>query len=145
MNTPAMQAEIDYLDTAYQKLSGVKFKARGVITGREDGWFRFVNAGFTAYDLETVILWLKGRVRQGKRDIGCLRWSSLIGQPDRFDEELGLCLAEKRNERPPVSPKARVLAQARPNVCEAVETGHEARPISFWVEQMRQAANGKEV
>lgn len=140
MNTPAMQSEIDYLDLAFQKLSGVHFKARGLITGREEGWVRFVNAGFTAHDLETVILWLKGRIRQGKRDIGCLRWSSLIGAPERFDEELALCLAEKRNRRPAPTPKERVLAQARPMAVERVQTQENVRTVSEVIAAMREAA-----
>lgn len=109
---PEMQARCNVLDTAYQKLSGARFRGRGVITGREEAWVRFCNAGFTLNDLERVIVWLKGRIRIGKRDIGALRFSTLIGELSRFQEELSLCDADSRKRVP--TPRDRVLAQARP-------------------------------
>jgi hypothetical protein len=134
-----MQAQINFLDTSYQKLSGVVFKARGVITGREEAWARFIKAGFTVQDLETVILWIKRRIREGKRDIGALRFSTLISATERFEEELGLSLAEKRNAKPAATPRERVIALARPTVSEPTVT-NTAKPIGEWIEQLRKAA-----
>lgn len=134
------QHQIDTLDALYQRLSGVHFHARGVLNGREQGWHAFIRAGFTEADLREVVVWLRARIKIGKRDIGSLRFSSLILNLDRFDEELGLCRAERRNLRPAATPKQRVIEQARPTVspgpCEDT-----ARPVAFWIEQLRKAAN----
>jgi hypothetical protein len=137
MITPPEQAQINFLDGAYQKLSGIKFHARGVITGREEAWHRFIQEGFTVAQLETVILWLKRGIREERRQPNCLRFSTLI-EPDRFDEELGLAEAEKRNLRPAPSPKDIALSQLRPTTTEQAPVGR-AIPISDVIAAMRRA------
>lgn len=137
-----IQAQINLLDTSYGKLSGMQIKGRGVVNGRERGWFEYVKAGFTLDDLEVTILWLKYRIRQGKRDIGCLRWSSLIGSLDRFQEELSMARAEKRNAKPPQTPLQAVQAmRERPAVENTVFQAQTAKPVSEWINELRKAAS----
>lgn len=120
-------AKVSLLDMAYQKLTGFQFKLRGVVTGREQAWHAFIQAGFTLEDLDTVLTWLNRRIREGKRDTGSRRFSTLIANLDRFDEELSMAKAEKRNVRPPVTPKERVIEQARPTVGEQTKAEVNAR------------------
>lgn len=125
--TTDVQAKINVLDMAFQKLSGFQFKMRGVITGREQAWAAYLNAGFTLDDLDTVLVWINRRIKEGKRDIGAKRFSTLIGNLDRFDEELGMAKAQQRNTRPAPTARDRVVAQFRPVVAEQTpQTG--ARP-----------------
>lgn len=143
MNMPPMQAQISLLDNAYQKLSNCKFRTRGVITGREEAWVRWINAGFLLHDLEVVIVWLKRRIREGKRDVGALRFSTLIGETSRFEEELSLAQAEMRNCHSPATSKERVIQQARPTLSEPkVEenTKTTSSLIPKLLEEMRKAA-----
>lgn len=116
-----LQAQISLLDLSYQKLSGLTFsrlEQAGVVSWRERGWYDFIQAGHTLLELEEVILWIKKRIHQGKRDIGALRFRTLIAQLDVFEEELAMARAEKRNLVPAPSDKERVLAL----------TGRPARP-----------------
>lgn len=73
-----IQSEIDRLDLAYQKLCSRKFRTGGIVTGREQGWAAFINAGFTVADLETVILWIKGKILAGIYHEPRLAWRRLI-------------------------------------------------------------------
>jgi len=141
MNTD-LAAQISLLDLAYQKLSGFKFTAyqqRGVVNWRDDSWHRFIKAGYGVHELEEVILWLKPGIKAGKRNPGCLRFSNLIAQLDRFEEELGMCRAEIRNAKPEPTPKDRVLAQARPVVVKLTgsDISTSARRISEIITNIR--------
>lgn len=138
--TPApLQPRVNLLDALFQQLSGVTFKANGVLTGRERAWCEFLKAGFDENDLREVLSWLRLRIKIGKRDIGCLRFSALIGCTDRFNEELGLARAERRNARPLVTPKEKALAQLRPGASNAREQ-MTAKPIGEWIKKLREAA-----
>jgi len=142
MNTPDTQAKIECLALCYKKITGIDLKHMGIIDHRERSWFEFLRAGFTVQDLEIVLLWLKKGVREEIRNPGCLRFSNLIERPDRFGEELAMAKAENRNARPAPTPKELVLAQARPVAVELqpAQAKNTARPVSYWIEKMREAA-----
>jgi len=142
MNTPDTKSKIECLALCYKKITGIDLKHMGIIDHRERSWFEFLRAGFTVQDLETVLLWLKKGIREDKRQIGCLRFSNLVERLDRFGEELAMAKAENRNARPAPTPKERVLAQARPVAVDVPPAGYTntAKPISYWIEQMREAA-----
>lgn len=141
-HTAPMQAQISLLDNAYQKLSGLTLRTRGVVSGREEAWYNWMQAGFTLHDLELVIIWLKRRQREGKRDIGSMRFSTLIGNIDRFTEELSMAEAELRNCHPPPSAKEKVIQQARPTLSEPPATENTKTPgglIPKLLDEMRKA------
>ena len=137
--TGDIQSQISCFASAYAKLTGFNLQHRGVFDHRERAWFDFIKAGFSIADLETVILHLKRGIREGKRNPGALRFSNLIERADLFGEELELAKAQKRNLRPAPTPRERVMQQARPVVCDQTQ-GDTAKPISFYIEQLREAA-----
>lgn len=63
---------------------------------REASWVYFIQAGFTEFDLEAVIERLARLVRRGIREPSCLKFSNVVEQLDRFEEELYLIRAEKK-------------------------------------------------
>lgn len=139
--TPDIQAQIDLLDTTYQKLSGFRFKASGAVTGREYAWAAYLKAGFNVQDLDTVLVSLNRKIKEGTRFEGSKRFSTLVGNLDRMDEELGLALAEKRHVKPAITNRERVIAQARPTVVQPRRDENTAKPISFYIEELRNAVN----
>lgn len=57
---------------------------------RELLWFEWLRHGFTEGDLVAVARYVKGCMRNGERgfNLGTLKFNSLIGQPDKFEELL---------------------------------------------------------
>ena len=53
---------------------------------------------FTVDDLRRVIGHIRQGIHKGDRNDGALKFSNLIGQPDRFEEDLGLAI---KSLRPP--------------------------------------------
>jgi hypothetical protein len=144
MPTPELQLAIDRLDLAFQKLTDRAFQSSGVVTGREQGWKAFLDAGFTLINLEETILWIKRGIREGHRREGALKWRTLIGDLQTFQDEHSTALAERRNTKPQPSPKDRVVAQARPLACpQCAQVGDASKPASEYVksalEKLRQA------
>jgi hypothetical protein len=141
MSTPEMQATIDRYALCYQKLTGFKLPHTGVFDHRSHAWFTFIKAGYTLQDLETVLVWLNGKIRKAERNTGAIRFSNLIERPDLFGEELNMARAETRNAKPAITSREQVLQQARPVVAEPTKpVQSSAKPISFWIEKMREAA-----
>lgn len=132
-----MQEEINRLDLAYQKLTNRAFRTGGIVTGREQGWVAFINAGFTVADLETVVLWIKGKILAGIYHEPRLAWRRLIADLQNFEDELATAKAEKRNAKPQPTPRDRVLSQARPTVVESVSADVTAKPIGDYIAKLR--------
>lgn len=64
--------------------------------GRENVWREWCQFGewqWTAVDLTRVIGYLRAQIRNDKRNDGALKFSNLIGQPDKFEEDLALAKA----------------------------------------------------
>jgi hypothetical protein len=133
------QDEINRLDLAYQKLTGHRFKASSLLTGREYAWSNFLTAGYTIHDLEFTILWIKRGILDGKRYEAALGFRRLIGELQTFEDENATANAERRNAKPHVPPKEQVVQQFRPTVTSA-PVKSDAKPIGFYIEQMRKAA-----
>lgn len=58
---------------------------------RENVWRQWCAWGewkWTPADLSRVIGYLKTEIRKTKRNAGALKFSNLIGQPDKFEEDL---------------------------------------------------------
>lgn len=130
--------QINDLDHLYTSLTGFQFKVRGVCSPHQEGWFRFIKAGFTAADLTLTVRWIQRRIKEGKRDIGALRWSTLIGSIDRFDEEWAMAKSESRNTKPSPTPKEKAVSQLRPVIEQTWQTGSDAKPVSYWIQKMRE-------
>lgn len=141
---PDTQSQINLLESAYTKLAGRVFRASGVITGREQGWCAFINAGFTVRDLEDVILYIKRGIKDGIRFEAALKWNNLVADLGRFEDELQTMQAEKRNAKPAPSPKQQVLREAhtaeRATRPAPETTKHVAPIVEHWIAKMREAA-----
>lgn len=141
--TPSLQLQIDQLELAFQKLTGHTFKVSGVVSGREQGWYEFIKAGFTVEDLKEVILWIRQGIHGGVRRQGALKWLSLIGNLQVFEDELQTAKAEKRNAKHHATPKERVIAQARPVALpERATTNDSAKHVSVYIKALRDAVGG---
>lgn len=133
-----IQTQISLLGTCYTKLTGFQLRHSGACNPRERFWFEWIKAGFTISDLETVILWLKGRIRSGVRRPECLKFHNLIEDPFRFEEELQLAKAEKRNAKPAPSPHEKVVSAFR--ACDPVPPITDAKHVSELIQNLRAAA-----
>lgn len=137
---PNMQAQINDIHAAFCAATGFQLRMGLGEYTREAAWVRFLNAGFTKADMLLVVRHLKRKVHEGTRNIGALRFSNLVERLDSFEEERGMALAEQRNTKPPMTPKERVLQQARPTVTMNHDTTNTAKPVSHWIAQLRSAA-----
>lgn len=139
------ETQINALMKRYNELTGFNLQHRGICNPRGPAWQRFMGAGLTIQDLETVIVWLKGQIRVGERRIGCLRFHNLIEDHHLFEEELGMAKAEKRNVKPAPTPKDNAIAQLRPGAAAPKGDGKSAKPIGDWIKDLKKAAGGNEL
>lgn len=82
------------LHECYVRLSGFTIRLDAM---RERSWFEFISAGFTFEDLRVVMKYLRKEINSGKRNLGALKFSNLVQQLDRFEEDLGMA---QHNSRP---------------------------------------------
>lgn len=92
--------------------------------------------GVTLEDFKLVLRWLNLKIAKGERNLGALRWSNLVWDAGRFEEELAMAKAEQRNR--PASPSvkdkwvkkpldtARPVAALLPDISALVKAAHEA-------------------
>lgn len=69
---------------------------------RENSWREWCTWGnwtWTCEDLSRVIVYLQSKIKTGDRNVGALRFSNLIGQPDKFEEDLQLALHSKNEKQ----------------------------------------------
>lgn len=109
---------------------------------REFGYHQFIEAGFGEPEIVEVVRYLKRKIKEGSRLEGSLRWSNCVGNICRFAEDLAMCRAEARNAKPPMTPLARVLEQARPTAVavKPEDTQITAKPIAHFIQALREAA-----
>lgn len=86
---------ISNLHHEYRTLTGYDL---GLDYWRERCWADWCSKGFTVEDLRLVVRWLKDGIRKETRRPGCLKFSNLIQQLDRFEEDLVEAKAELRNK-----------------------------------------------
>ena len=82
-----------YCDLTGQAGMGLRFE-------RERLWFDWVRCGWGEPELRVVVRYLKAGIAEGKRNHGALKFSNLIGQPDRFEEDLFEARRVQRPARP---------------------------------------------
>jgi len=68
-------------------------------------WCRWADWDWAEIELARVIFYLRGKIGKGERNEGALKFDNLIGQPDKFEEDLNLAL-EARKGSPTFRPKA---------------------------------------
>lgn len=56
--------------------------------GRDRAWFDWMRCGWGEADLRLVIRWVRIGQGQGKRNPGALKFSNLIGDREKFEEDL---------------------------------------------------------
>lgn len=107
-HTPEKLAEIRRLHAAYVRLTGlaVSLDLQGY---REMVWFQWMRLGFTEADLVCVVRYVKGFIQRGDRgwNLGTLKFNSLIGQPDKFEELLAEARVRGKSENR--KPKSEIL------------------------------------
>lgn len=93
-------------------------------------WCEYSAWTWTTQDITRVISYLLSQIRIDKRNEGALKFNNLIGQPDKFEEDLGLA---KKAARPnPLFHKPTPARQEKPNQTltnsqgEAVHSGADA-------------------
>lgn len=75
---------------------------------RQCQWLEFIRAGFTADDLKLIIWYRRKTVKEPRILAGMLKFSFLIGQLDRLEEDLIEARAMAKN-KPRRSDRTRVL------------------------------------
>jgi hypothetical protein len=141
MNTD-IHARIAELHAVWNSATGQDLPLVLCDYAREFGYHQFIQAGFGGPEIETVVRYLKRKIKEGSRLDGCLRWSNCIGNITRFAEDLAMSRAEARNAKPPLTPKERVMEQARPTAVamRPEATQITAKPIAHYIEALRRAA-----
>lgn len=92
--------EIRRLHGAYVRLTGLAV-ALDLQGYRELLWFQWLRGGFTESDLARVVRYVRGCMARGERgfNLGTLKFNSLIGQPDKFEELLAEASAVRGGAR----------------------------------------------
>lgn len=67
-------------------------------------WLVWSNYTWTVEDLARVIGYLRKKIAKGDRNDGALKFGNLVGQPDKFEEDLNLAQEEARKS--PYRPRA---------------------------------------
>lgn len=132
-------ADVNRLHLCYEKMTGFTLPMRSICDPRRMAWQRFLARGLTLADLELVIVYLKHEIRESRRNFGALRFSNLIEDLLRFEEELSMAKAWKRNAKPAQSAKERVSEQWSP-VMGAKACPDSCVHVSDVIRAMREAA-----
>lgn len=146
--------EIAALHRRYMDLTGYALR---LDMARENAWGLWLHyareaircveapAGYSpAQALDDVVGWLRGEIRAQRRNVGSLRFSNLVGQPDRFEEDLSMMLAQRRaaDRRPPPNRASVLRATGRPEQEEPPPAAPAAEAIERMLSQLRAAAVG---
>lgn len=130
------------LHAAWNRITGQSLPMGVCSFEFEHGYYEFEKAGYNEKDLMTVVRYLQGEIRKGGRKPAALRWRNCVGDLLRFAEELELARGALR-QKPPPTPKDRVLAQARPVALpERAPANDSAKHVSVYIKALRDAAGG---
>ena len=95
---------------------------------RERYWKLFVDAGFTQDDLTLVCKYLNREIANGSRNLGALKFSNMVADLERFEEDLALARPTLRPRKPPtvqttqqVGNVSRVIETPRPTEDDAID------------------------
>lgn len=99
-SAPDPMAQIHALHQLYNQLTGQTLSLR---YDRQRMWWELLQAGYSAQDLRTVVLYLQREIRAARRNVGALKLSNLL-QLDRFEEDLQISRV-RLTPPPPPPPK----------------------------------------
>lgn len=88
-----LKRRIEELHALYVQLTGLVVR---LDMQREGVWWEFIRRGNDAQGLREVVAHLRRGISQGKRNVGALKFSNLIGQVDFFEEDLAEALQAAR-------------------------------------------------
>lgn len=131
------RAEIHRWHSSWNRETGQNIRLGVCSFQIECAWLELINAGHTESELVQVIRYLKGEIAKGERKPAALRFSSLIGNSLRFDEELELARGAARKPKPP-TPQQRAVARLRPAISEPIT--HNTRSAAELIAQLKAAA-----
>lgn len=116
MNLPS-ESDYKQLHDIYVGMTGHEYP---LSFGARSMWERWLYAGFKPNDLSLVIRYIKARVRSGKRQRESFKFMTLIGDTDKFADDLCMARAEARQKQGKFDPgKAGVLKS----------TGRQEKPL----------------
>ena len=136
-----MTSNIEELHRAYQNLTG--FDSVTLNMARIFMWERWLINGWTSFDLAAVIAFIKRGIQTKARRVEALKFSNLIENTSRFEEDLS-CARQERNlttkrARPVKEGPKRADGRPMPKV-NAHTDPTCARKVSELIEAMRNAA-----
>lgn len=105
------QDQIQQLHQLYQQLTGLSVP---LTMGRIFTWEAWGSSGYTSEDLRVVVSFLRGKIKGGRKTIACLRFSTFIGNPDFFGEDLAEARAVGRHTPMPEAKEEVLRATGRP-------------------------------
>lgn len=79
-------SDVEAMHGLYCELTGQQ--GFGLRFGRDRVWWEWMQNGWGEDELRLVVRYLRKGIAEGKRNQGALKFSNLIGQPDRFEEDL---------------------------------------------------------
>lgn len=116
MNTNP-ESTVAALHAAFCEATGFEIKLNHV---RLRFWFEWLKWGdWTPADLHLVVGYLRKEIATGNRNPGSLKFSNLIEQPDRFEEDLAMARAKSRPSRPAWKQTTQALPGGGERVIEA--------------------------
>lgn len=107
MNPPTME-QTKLLHARWQQLTGLEVPYD---FSRHFAWEMWISKGLTIADLETIVAYIKKRIKQGRREKESLMFRNMVNNVDNAIEDLSIARAESRNSRTE-SPKAEILRAA---------------------------------
>jgi hypothetical protein len=143
MTTPTdMPAKIRHVHDFWCVATGQQLRLGICDAFRERAWFDFIQAGFTEHDVLAVVTHLRREIGNGTRNPGALKFSNMIAQLDRFEEDLEVAKATARNRKTAPTPRERVLEQARPTVVPMTPKDAQitAKPVGELIAELRRSA-----
>lgn len=116
-------AQVKKLHAAYVMLSGQRITLNAQREREWWDWLQFRKEDpFTEESLRVVIAHIRRGIRDGKRNVGALKFRNLIGCPDFFEEDLEEALSHQRKATVPPARAAALHASGRP---ADSQPGHE--------------------
>lgn len=92
-------AHVKALHASYESRTGYAIRWNHHRERQWSEWCRWADWEWTDADLARVIAYLRSQINAGKRNDGALKFDNLIGQPDRFEEDLNLAKEASKSAR----------------------------------------------
>lgn len=133
--------EITRLHAVFCAITGAELRLGLGEFMRERGWADYLRAGFTEADLRLVIAYLQRQIRCGDRRPGALKWSNLIGDLSRFEEDLQLARAAHRVKAPTAQERVRALRERPINGIQAGANQSNTKSVGELIAALRAAVS----